>query len=165
MIYLFYYSLCKPGRKIHRRKQPNKANNIENGTQKLVGRHRKEENHAETQEQYNMVPSLPKQPYPNKRDLIRLLWVTGLSILFLILLIFLTTITHFISFQYNTKLDSIINNTVQSVAKCESISNYRTKIFSFLPIALALIVIFSWTIKRENHCLNLCNGRPGMIIF
>ncbi len=60
MIYLFYYSFCKPGRKIRQ----NKANNIENGTQKLVCRYRKEE----TQEQYSMVPSLPIVPLKLKQQ-------------------------------------------------------------------------------------------------
>jgi hypothetical protein len=67
MIYLFYYSLCKRDRKIRRHKKPNKANSIENGTQKLVGRHRKQENHEETQEQSNMVPSLPIVPLKIKQ--------------------------------------------------------------------------------------------------
>jgi hypothetical protein len=83
--------------------------------------------------------------------------VSGLSILFLTLLLSLTTIIH-------VKSDRT-NDTVQLAAKCGSISGYRTKIFVFFPVVLVLIFILSWTIKRERQCLNLCNGRPGKIFF
>ncbi len=88
-----------------------------------------------------------------------------MSILFLTLLLSITTITHFTSFKYDvvneSRLESLINDTVQLVAKCGSIANYRTGNLVFFPIAFALILVFSWSIKRENRCLNLCDGRPG----
>jgi hypothetical protein len=74
-------------------------------------------------------------------------------------------IIHFTSFAYDinddTKLDSLINNTVTLVTTCGTISYYRMESFVFFPTALALIFIFSWSIKRRKRCLHLCNGRPG----
>jgi hypothetical protein len=88
-----------------------------------------------------------------------------LSIFFLSLLLAITTITHFTSFKYDvvneTRLESLINDTIQLVAKCGSIANYRTGNLVFFPVALALILVFSWSIKREKRCLSLCDGRPG----
>lgn len=102
---------------------------------------------------------------PNKRDLTRVSWVGGLSILFLTLLLSITTVTHFTSFKYDivneTRMDALINETIQLVAKCGNISNYRTENLIFFPISLALIVVFSWSIKREKRCLRVCDGRPG----
>jgi len=104
---------------------------------------------------------------PTKRDLVRLFWVGGLSVLFLTLLFSITTITHFTSFKYDitddTKLDLLINDTVRLVARCEKISDYRSGNLIFFPFALTLILIFSWSIKREKKCLKLCDGRPGKI--
>jgi hypothetical protein len=92
-----------------------------------------------------------------------------LSILFLTLLLSIITITHFISFKYDTvnetRLESLLIDTTQLVAKCESIANYRTENLIFVPIALALVFIFSWSIKREEQCLHLCDGRPGRGLF
>jgi len=106
---------------------------------------------------------------PNKRNLIRLFWVGGLSILFLTLLLSIITITHFISFKYDivneTRLESLMSDTTQLVAKCEIITNYRTENLIFVPIALALLFIFSWSIQREQRCLQLCDGRPGRDFF
>ncbi len=106
---------------------------------------------------------------PDKRNLIRLFWVSGLSILFLTLLLSITIITHFTLFKYDvaneTRSDSLIIHIIQSVVKCGSIRNYAMKYFVFCPIALALILHFSWLIKREKRCLNLCDGRPGTESF
>lgn len=33
----------------------------------------------------------------------------------------------------------------------------------FAPIAVALIFMFSWSIKREKKGLDICEGRPGII--
>ncbi len=85
--------------------------------------------------------------------------------MFLTLLLTITTVTHFTSFQYGvvneTKFDSLINDTIRLVAKCGKISNYRTGNLIFFPVALALIAVFSWSIKREKRCLDLCDARPG----
>jgi hypothetical protein len=90
-----------------------------------------------------------------------------LSILFLILLFSITTITHFTSFKYDitddTKLDLLVNDTIRLVAQCERISNYRVGNLIFFPFALCLIFIFSWSVKRERRCLDLCDGRPGRL--
>lgn len=104
---------------------------------------------------------------PNKRDLTRVSLVGGLTVLFLTILLSITTITHFTSFKYDvvneTRLEALINETIQLVAKCGNISNYRTENLIFFPISLALILVFSWSIKREKRCLKLCDGRPGKI--
>ncbi len=69
--------------------------------------------------------------------------------LFLTLLLSITTIAHFISLKYDivneTKLDSLINDIIQLVAKCEKISNYRTKNLVFSLVALALIFYMDLT--------------------
>jgi hypothetical protein len=102
---------------------------------------------------------------PNKRDLIRLCWVGGLAILCLTLLLSITTITHFTSFKYDivneTKFDALVNDTILLVAKCGSISNYRKGNLIFFPVSLTLIMVFSWSIKREKKCKHLFDGRPG----
>jgi hypothetical protein len=102
---------------------------------------------------------------PNKRDLIRLCWVGGLFILFLTLLLSITTITNLTSFKYDsineTKFAALINETTRLVAKCGSISDYRKGNLIFFPASLALIMIFSWSIKREKRCPKVFDGRPG----
>ena len=95
----------------------------------------------------------------------RLLWVGGLSIFFLSLLFSVTTITHFTQFKYDivdeTKLEVIANETIRLVAQCEKISDYRRGNLVFFPVALSLILIFSWSVKREKRCLSLFDARPG----
>jgi hypothetical protein len=118
---------------------------------------------------FRILFSLPRNvdplKNPNKRDLVRLFWVGGLSVFFLILLFSVTTITHFTSFKYDitddTKLDLLVNDTLRLVTQCEKISDYRMGNLIFFPIALSLILIFSWSVKREKRCLKLCDGRPG----
>jgi hypothetical protein len=90
-----------------------------------------------------------------------------LSVLLLTILLSVTTLTHFTSFKYDivneTKFDALINETIQLVAKCGTISNYRKENLLFFPFALTLIFLFSWSIKREKRCLHVCDGRPGKI--
>lgn len=97
----------------------------------------------------------------------RVAWVGGLTVLYLTLLLSITTITHFTSFKYDvvneTRLDDLINETIHLVTKCGSISNYRVENLVFFPISVALILVFSWSIKREKRCLKICDGRPGNI--
>ncbi|CAF4499532.1 unnamed protein product [Rotaria socialis] len=104
---------------------------------------------------------------PTKRDLVRTIWVSGLAIFFLLLLYFSTTLIHFSWFKYDitddTKLESLVNETIRLVSHCERISNSRQGNLVFFPIALTLIIMFSWSVKRERRCLKLCDGRPGMI--
>ncbi|CAF1325642.1 unnamed protein product [Adineta steineri] len=104
---------------------------------------------------------------PNKRDLVRLCWVGGLSVFFLSILFIVTTVTHFTSFKYDitdeTKLEVLANDTIRLVAQCEKIADYRMGNLIFFPFALTLILIFSWSVKRENLCLSVCDGRPGLI--
>ncbi|CAF1562766.1 unnamed protein product [Rotaria magnacalcarata] len=104
---------------------------------------------------------------PTKRDLVRTIWVSGLTIFFLLLLYLTTTLIHFSWFKYDitddTKLESLVNETIRLVSHCERISNSRQGNLVFFPIALALIIMFSWSVKRERRCLNLCDGRPGII--
>jgi hypothetical protein len=56
-----------------------------------------------------------------------------------------------------------INDTIRLVTQCERISDYRRGNIIFAPFALVLILIFSWSIKREKQCLDMCDGRPGKI--
>ncbi|CAF3690473.1 unnamed protein product [Rotaria sordida] len=114
------------------------------------------------------VPSTPDPlKNPNKRDLSRTIWVGTLIIIFLSLLYSITTLTHFSSFKYEitdeTQLELLVNETIRLVAHCERISNSRLGNLVFFPIAVCLIVIFSWSVKRERKCLNICDGRPGVI--
>lgn len=74
---------------------------------------------------------------------------------------------YFKSFVYYTNDDKngelSINDTIRLVKQCESISDYRRGNLIFSPFALTLIIIFSWSIKREDRCLNFCDRRPGEI--
>ncbi|CAF3528746.1 unnamed protein product [Rotaria sp. Silwood1] len=115
-----------------------------------------------------LIPSTPDPlKNPTKRDLSRTMWVSVLIIIFLSLLYSITTLTHFSSFKYEitdeTKLDVIVNETIRLVAHCERISDSRLGNLIFFPIAVGLIIIFSWSTKRERKCLNTCDGRPGLI--
>jgi hypothetical protein len=90
-----------------------------------------------------------------------------MSLLFLSMLFSITTITHFKSFKYDItdeiKFDALVNETLRLVTQCEHISDYRKGNLVFFPIALALIVIFSWSVKREARCLQQCDRRPGSL--
>jgi hypothetical protein len=71
---------------------------------------------------------------------------------------------HYISFGYNLlndEEDFLINDTIRLVTECARISDYRQGNLTFAPFACALILLFSWSIKRENSCLDWCDGRPG----
>lgn len=89
-----------------------------------------------------------------------------MTVFYLTLLLSLTTITHFSSFQYDvvnhTRIENLLNDTIRLVAKCGRISNYRMENVIFFPIAVAMILVFSWSIKREKRCLNVCDSRPGI---
>ena len=104
---------------------------------------------------------------PIKRNLVRMFWVGGLTIFFLSLLYIVTTVKHLTSFQYNltdqTQLEFLVNDTVRLVHQCESISSYRMGNLTFFPFAVVLLVIFSWSTKRENCAKGHCEGRPGRI--
>ena len=94
----------------------------------------------------------PSVQNPTKRDLSRLYCVGVLTVFYLALLLLLTTTRHFSSFKYDvvnhTKIENLLNDTIRMVAKCGSISNYRTENLVFFPIAVAMIFFFSWSIKR-----------------
>ncbi|CAF3816888.1 unnamed protein product, partial [Rotaria sp. Silwood1] len=49
---------------------------------------------------------------------------------------------------------------IRLTAQCKLISKYGIGNLIFSPIALALIIIFSWSIKRETRCRTTCNGQP-----
>ena len=42
-------------------------------------------------------------------------------------------------------------------------SNYPVAEWFFFPIALVLIMIFSWSIERDKRCLHRCCDRPGRV--
>ncbi|CAF5006865.1 unnamed protein product, partial [Rotaria magnacalcarata] len=114
---------------------------------------------------------LPRTPNPLlnpiKRNLVRSIWVGVLSVLLLSLLFVITTLMYLKSFVYYTtdekEGESSINDTIRLVKQCESISDYRRGNLIFSPFALTLILIFSWSIKREKWGLRMCDGRPGKI--
>ncbi|CAF4933873.1 unnamed protein product [Rotaria socialis] len=107
---------------------------------------------------------LPKTAYrflnPKKFDLVRLCLVGGLNVFILSLLLILTTILHFMTFQNKIFHEK---DTIHIVTQCDRISNYGVENLIFAPVALALIVIFYWSIKRERRCPTAYNGRPGII--
>ena len=104
---------------------------------------------------------------PDKRDLIRLFWVGGLSILILSILFTVTTLTNFAAFEYEiteeTRFDVLVNETARLVSRCKGIADYRNGNWVFFPFAVALIILFSWSVKRERKCLHMCDGRPGKL--
>lgn len=106
---------------------------------------------------------------PNKRDLIRSIWVSGLLLFFLLLLFTTTTLIHYSSFKYeindDTKFETIVNETIRLVSRCERISNSRHGNLVFFPVAISLIIVFSWSVKRERKCKRACDGRPGILHF
>ncbi|CAF4481627.1 unnamed protein product, partial [Rotaria magnacalcarata] len=114
---------------------------------------------------------LPRTPNPLlnpiKRNLVRSIWVGVLSVLLLSLLFVITTLMYLKSFVYYTtdekEGESSINDTIRLVKQCESISDYRRGNLIFSPFALTLILIFSWSIKREKWGLRMCDGRPGLL--
>jgi hypothetical protein len=118
--------------------------------------------------EFFILSSLPRTTdpllSPIKRNLFRNIWVGALSIILLSLLFFITTIMYYHSFGYNLFNDEehiSINDTIRLVKECARISDYRRGNIIFAPFACALILLFSWTIKRESICLSMCEGRPG----
>ncbi|CAF1675866.1 unnamed protein product [Rotaria magnacalcarata] len=114
---------------------------------------------------------LPKTPQrflnPKKNDLVRLCLVGGLNVFILSLLLILTAILHFMTFQneifHENKFNILLQDTIRIVTQRDRILNYRVENLIFAPIALVLIVIFSWSTKRERRCPTACNGRPSII--
>ncbi|CAF4063529.1 unnamed protein product, partial [Adineta steineri] len=104
---------------------------------------------------------------PVKRNLVRTIWVGFLTIFFSSVLFISTSFMYFMSFGYNLNDDRdeefSINDTVRLVTQCEHISDYRRGNIIFAPFAFSLILIFSWSLKREEHCLKMCDGRPALI--
>jgi hypothetical protein len=71
---------------------------------------------------------------------------------------------YYLSFGYNLTDDEenfSINDTIRLVTDCARISDYRRGNLLFAPGACALILLFSWSIKRETLCVKTCDGRPG----
>ncbi|CAF3644565.1 unnamed protein product [Rotaria sp. Silwood1] len=104
---------------------------------------------------------------PIKRNLVRSIWVGVLSISFLSILFLITTIMYLKSFVFyitdEKEGEFSINDTIHLVKQCESISDYRRGNLIFSPFALTLIFIFSWSIKRDSLCKDMCDGRPGLL--
>ncbi|UJR37331.1 hypothetical protein I4U23_030039 [Adineta vaga] len=104
---------------------------------------------------------------PIKRNLVRTIWVGLLNIFFSSILFISTSLMYLVSFGYNMNEDHdeefSINDTIRLVNQCVNISDYRTGNLIFAPFALSLILIFSWSLKREKYCLNMCDGRPALI--
>ncbi len=85
-------------------------------------------------------------------------------IIFLCFLCIIPVCYQWKSFQlYNTKL--LTNNTGQAITQCEHNSILSIDNLIFILISIILCIIFSFFIKREKHCVNVCNGRPGSIYF
>ncbi|CAF1032001.1 unnamed protein product [Rotaria sordida] len=104
---------------------------------------------------------------PIKRNLVRSIWVGLLSVLLLSILFLITTIMYLKSFVYyisdEKEGEFSINDTIHLVKQCESISDYRRGNLIFSPFALTLILIFSWSMKRDKQCLDMCDRRPGLL--
>ncbi|UJR16802.1 hypothetical protein I4U23_003701 [Adineta vaga] len=73
-------------------------------------------------------------------------------------ILFILTLTHYISSNYQT-----MYHTIQLVTLCKIIPYLPANSLLFCPIAFILIFSFSCLIKRQNHCLGLCHGRPGFL--
>lgn len=105
---------------------------------------------------------------PRKFNRIRLIWIGGLTTIFLSLSFSITTIVHMSLFEFNTNnntnKDVLINNTAALLTQCGNISNYRKENFVFFPMALVLIFIFSWSKKRQKGCQHQCDVQPGRFI-
>ena len=104
-------------------------------------------------------PLLKPMNLSYKRDLIRFILVGSLTILFVSLLLFITTIMHFKSFQYDltedTKLSSIVNDTIRLVIQCKYISDYRIGNLIFFPVGICLVLLFCWLkYMRDNQLSN-----------
>ncbi|CAF4643176.1 unnamed protein product [Rotaria sp. Silwood1] len=52
---------------------------------------------------------------------------------------------------------------IHLLKKCEKDFDYRKENLSFAPFALSLVIIFSWSIKREKQYSNICYGRRGLL--
>ncbi|CAF0929613.1 unnamed protein product [Adineta ricciae] len=104
---------------------------------------------------------------PVKRNLARNIWVGSLTISFVTVLFFSTSLMYLISFGYGMNSDHdeefSINDTIRLVNRCVTISDYRTGNLIFAPFAISLILIFSWSLKRRKLCLHMCDGRPALI--
>jgi hypothetical protein len=89
--------------------------------------------------------------------------------IFLCLLCIIPVCYQWKSFElYNNnqlKYNLSINNTVRAIIQCEHNSILSIDNLIFIFIAIILCFIFSFCIKREKHCINVCNGRPGSIYF
>lgn len=115
-----------------------------------------------------ILSSLPRTSNPLsspiKRNLARNIWVGALSILLLSLLFIITTMMYYFSYGYhifNDEEQLSINDTIRLVNQCTYLSDYRSGNVMFAPFACVLIMVFSWSVKRETYCIDVCDGRPG----
>ncbi|CAF3157984.1 unnamed protein product, partial [Rotaria sp. Silwood2] len=102
-----------------------------------------------------------------EHNLVRNIWVALLSLLFL------STLFNIIALRYYDlfKIDKINDENVGTLTvdivhllkKCERDFDYRKENLSFAPFALSLVIIFSWSIKRDKQRSNICYGRPGLL--
>jgi hypothetical protein len=90
--------------------------------------------------------------------------------LFLSLLLSITTIMHFTSFQYDltedTKLSSVVNDTIRLVVQCKYIADYRVGNLIFFPVGVCLVLVFSWLkqgLRMSKN--NLCNSFSPFFSF
>ncbi|CAF4408462.1 unnamed protein product, partial [Rotaria sp. Silwood2] len=129
---------------------------------------------TETNDKQQLHTSISKKirvPHPLtssiEHNLVRNIWVALLSLLFL------STLFNIIALRYYDlfKIDKINDENVGTLTvdivhllkKCERDFDYRKENLSFAPFALSLVIIFSWSIKRDKQRSNICYGRPGLL--
>lgn len=62
---------------------------------------------------------------------------------------------------FNDEEQTSINDTIRLVTQCTYISDYQSGNVIFAPFACVFILLFSWSVKREDTCVDVCDGRPG----
>ncbi|CAF1401125.1 unnamed protein product, partial [Rotaria sp. Silwood1] len=104
---------------------------------------------------------------PIKHTLVRNIWVALLSLLFLSTLFNIITLRYYDLFKIDKINDENVGtltiDIIHLLKKCEKDFDYRKENLSFAPFALSLVIIFSWSIKREKQYSNICYGRRGLL--
>ncbi|CAF3831803.1 unnamed protein product, partial [Rotaria sp. Silwood1] len=104
---------------------------------------------------------------PIKHTLVRNIWVALLSLLFLSTLFNIITLRYYDLFKIDKINDENVGtltiDIIHLLKKCERNFDYRKENLSFAPFALSLVIIFSWSIKRDKQYSNIYYGRRGLL--
>ncbi|CAF4774680.1 unnamed protein product, partial [Rotaria sp. Silwood1] len=104
---------------------------------------------------------------PIKHTLVRNILVALLSLLFLSTLFNIITLRYYDLFKIdkinNENVGTLTIDIIHLLKKCEKDFDYRKENLSFAPFALSLVIIFSWSIKRDKQYSNIYYGRRGLL--